>query len=49
MKLSLTLVLVIVVTGKTFALAACKNDGPAKDHNQKSSMTKEKPAEDVQY
>lgn len=49
MKLSLPIFIVIMVIGVTFSLAACKNDGPAKDSKKKSSITKEKTEEEVTY
>ena len=49
MKLSLPTFLIIMVTGVTFSLAACKNEEQGKEVKKKSSMTKEEAEEEVKY
>ena len=49
MKVSLPTLIVLIVTGVTLLLAACKNEDPSKDAKKKSSVMKEKTEQEVQY
>ena len=49
MKLSLPILIVIMIIGVTFSLAACKNEEPDKKVTKKSSITKEENEEEVKY
>jgi len=49
MKLSLPIFLVIMAIGMTFSLSACKNEEPAKEAKNKSSIKKEETEEEVKY